>query len=352
MRKLRAISAILFVSVLALPLFSQVGAPANRDVTVMTRNLYLGTDLTPVIVSPDPVTAEAVFANVFTTDYPARAVALADEIDATRPALIGLQEAVIWRTQTPGDLLLGVFAPNATDVVFDLLQSLLDELAIRGLHYAPVVIGMGLDVEVPGFGRDIRLTDREVILARTDLKVAEMKLSNPQAALFTNVLAVPGPLGPLQVLRGWASIDMKVRGKTFRFVTSHLEVIEPNVQLAQANELLQGPASTSLPVVLLGDFNSAASGTGTASYGQIVGAGFVDTWSAVNPLDPGFTCCQNELLDNAVSTLFERIDIVFIRGRIDTLAAERVGHLPVALGPNLHWASDHAGVTATLRILP
>ena len=36
------------------------------------------------------------------TDFPARAEALADEIKANRPDLIGLQEVTAWETSGPG----------------------------------------------------------------------------------------------------------------------------------------------------------------------------------------------------------------------------------------------------------
>ena len=53
------------------------------------------------------------------------------------------------------------------------------------------------------------------------------------------------------------------------------------VQAAQANEILQGPANTTLPVVLVCDCNSNANGTGT--YGNLITAGFEDAWNQTNP---------------------------------------------------------------------
>src|SRR5207248_374113 len=150
-----------------------------------------------------------------------RAAALAAEIDAVRPDLIGLQEAVLIRTQSPPD---GPATP-ATTVTLDYVQMLLDALAARGLAYEVVVQSIGLDAEAPSaLGFDVRHTDREVILARSDLHTSELKLSNAQAGHFTRNCALPSALlGPIPIRRGWVAVDAKVRGKTFRFVSTHLD---------------------------------------------------------------------------------------------------------------------------------
>ncbi len=63
----------------------------------------------------------------------------------------------------------------------------------------------------------------------------------------------------------------------------------------------------------IGDFKSNADGTGAATYGNLLAAGFTDAWSAVHPTDPGATCCQLEDLLNTTSTLSSRIDLVLFR---------------------------------------
>ena len=58
-------------------------------------------------------------------------------------------------------------------------------LAERGLQYEVVVQSINFDAELPSaFGFDVRHTDREVILARSDLKTADLKLSNAQGGNF------------------------------------------------------------------------------------------------------------------------------------------------------------------------
>src|SRR3954453_14476295 len=66
-------------------------------VAVVTRNLYVGTDVDAVIAAlagggdPQPALIQAI-ETLGKTNFPARAAAIADEIAKTRPHAIGLQE--------------------------------------------------------------------------------------------------------------------------------------------------------------------------------------------------------------------------------------------------------------------
>jgi len=325
---------------------------SNRDrtLTVMTRNLYLGVDLLPLFAAPPEQVPAQVAANwmiVQATDFPARAIALAREVDETEPDLIGLQEAVLWRIQSPGDFFTG--NTPATEVVYDFVAILLAELEARDLHYAVVAEATGLDGELPSStGDDLRLTFRDVILARTDLPASELKLSNAQSGNFATNLVVPLGGQPFTILRGWAAVDVKVRGKSLRFITTHLEAFSELVQVAQANEVLAGPANTNLPVVLVGDFNSNADGGGTATYGNLIAAGFADAWPLARA-DNGFTCCQAEDLRNETSLLSERIDLALFRGDFTVDEVDILGEAAADRTDSGLWPSDHAGVVATLR---
>ena len=142
----------------------------DRAVTVMTRNLYFGSDLGPVLAAPDfpavVAAVSAIFASAQATDMPGRMEAIADEIARARPDLIGLQEAALWRT--------GAFTPPfrtpATTVAFDFIELLVHALAARGLHYDVAATTINLDAQLPGFTsnglEEIRLTDRDAILVR------------------------------------------------------------------------------------------------------------------------------------------------------------------------------------------
>ena len=100
----------------------------------------------------------------------------------------------------------------------------------------------------PTLGTTIGFTDRDAIIARSDLAPGELQLANVQIQSFaTNVSApIPGQ-GAVTVPRGWVSVDVTSRGRTFRIVTSHPEPSPPDVQIAQVQELLRGPLATGLP---------------------------------------------------------------------------------------------------------
>jgi len=184
----------------------QLPAEAQRSVTVMTRNAYHGVDaeIGAVLTASGPADLLQKVADVYqgyhARDFGERAVAIVAEIEATQPALLGLQEAILVRTDTPPD---GPATP-ATTVDLDYLEILLDALTSRGLHYEAVVESIGLDVELPSaLGFDVRHTDREVILARADLLPSELSLSNATAGHFTTDCSLPSPtLGPVTIQRG------------------------------------------------------------------------------------------------------------------------------------------------------
>lgn len=335
----------------------QEATPVGRDrvVTLMTQNVYHGVDAELNDVAAGGfadllANVAAVYQGYLERDFPSRAEAFADQIELVRPDLIALQEAILVRTQAPPD---GPATP-ATTVALDYVELLLDALAARGLQYEVVVQLPNFDVELPSaLGFDVRHTDRSAILARADLKTSEFRLSNAQAGNFATNCTLPTGIGAITFLRGWASVDVKIRGKSFRFISTHLDFaclqFTTAIQQAQAAELLGGPAATTLPVVLAGDFNSAADGSG-ASYNDLTAAGFSDAASEAGIGDLP-TCCQDPDLLNAVSTLDTRIDLVLFRGGFSVIDAEVLGDEPPDRTPSGLWPSDHAGVAAAL-VLP
>ena len=327
----------------------QAIAKDKRELDVMTRNLYLGSSLQPALDATNElefvVAVATIFSTVQFTDFATRAGAVADEIAATAPDLIGLQEVSLWETRGP--TLPGI----------DFLAVLLGALDARGLNYsvaavsenakigpAPLVI---CAIPEPIGACTVTLTDRDVILVNDDTPGLEG--GNPQSALFDSQAVLDTPAGPVSFDRGWASIDGTFEGKKFRFVNTHFETEAfPEVQENQAREFLAGPAKAGGAVIAVGDFNSAADGSTTASYAILTKSYFDDAWD-VNPDDPGLTCCQNGTLTNVGSELETRIDLVLTHGASRTLWAEGVGDTQFQTVPPF-WASDHAGVVATVRI--
>src|SRR5262245_17343740 len=202
------------------------GVGGQRAIDVATVNLYIGASFTPV-TTLDPSAPDfgakllagvaTIYGNLVASNFPKRAEALAQELVARAPDLIALQEVPLIRRQAPGDAIGGGTIP-ATAVEADYLAILLEALERNGAHYEPACQVQNFDVEVPlatpaGF-HDLRLTDRDVILKRTDLPPGYLHTSNPQAGNFAAF--VPLPIG-VNVLRGWCSIDVQIRGRNFRF---------------------------------------------------------------------------------------------------------------------------------------
>ena len=326
-------------------------ADSQRTAKVMTRNMDEGTDLDFILAADSfdelLVAVGQTYEEVVASNIPERAAALAREIRDENPDIVGLQEVTLWRT---GPL----FDPKpARRVTFDPLESLLRELERLGLHYEPVAVITNFDFELPSaLGIDIRRTDRDVLLARTGSGVA---VANVQAHNFDTKLPIDSPLlGQIEVPSSWISADVKIRGKRFRVVTTHLDNLAPPVRLGQAFELLQGPANTDLPVVMVGDYNSDAESSDpdqNAAYQLIRSAGFLDAWSETHPGISGFTWpLHDEDPFTPFSTPNQRIDFVFFRGLDSPLSAELIGNELSDLTPSGLWPSDHVGVVATLRL--
>ncbi len=314
-----------------------------RPVKVMTRNLYIGADFSPVLSATSfeelAIKVAQIYGEVQETDFPARAKVLAKEIQEADPYLIGLQEVALLRTGTP-----------ATAVEYDFLVSLQDELSSLGLHYSVVIAQTELDVEAPSaLGFNIRFTLRDVILAKANLPPDELTLSNANSAHYDTTLSLPTVAGPLTFPRGWLSVDATVNRRTFRFINTHLEAFYAPVRFAQSTELLDGPADTPLPVILVGDLNSGPGDTGLSAFANLTGAGLVDTWLEANPNDPGYTFGNDADLLNPIPTLDRRFDHVLTSPGVEVFRSKIVGVDQDNRTPSGLWPSDHAGVVATLR---
>ena len=154
-----------------------------------------------------------------------------------------------------------------------------------------------------------------------------MKVSNPRSGLYQARIPLPNPLlANLPIVRGWASVDVKVRGKSFRFVDTHLEAFSAAVRTLQAVELSQLLADAPLPVVLVGDLNSEPTDAAGA-YGILTGAlGLEDAWVDVHGPAGGNTSGQTDDLNLPESRIDHRIDYVLYQPRaLDAVAADVVG---------------------------
>ena len=395
----RRVAAVL-TAVLALGLAAGPAAAAPKPgqgtpITVMTRNIYLGGDITRPLTATAGLTGAAAlvaFGNanhglrdiVDQTDFPARSKLLAREIAATEPDLIGLQEVALWRSG-PLEFVPPFFAqlgvPNAEHVDYDFLAILLDDLAAIGEPYIAVNVQEESDVEGPSFlgnpfagtasdTSDVRLTMRDVLLKRADDRVKVLASGGHQyaAKLPFNVAGKT-----FQFIRGYNWADVRVGAKTLRVINTHLESQTSFYALAQAREMLAGPANApGKTVVVLCDCNSDPANHSTkpgdptphsAPYALMTAPGALsDEWLQFAPdqacmddqPEPGCTSGLSELVnDPDSSTIDHRIDLVLARGADgQALPADQgrtVGIDPANRTATGLWPSDHAGVVLRLR---
>lgn len=337
----------------------QQGGPDR--LRLMTRNVYLGGDVGPVLqvdfndIGAVVGAAATVWASVQANDFPSRAEALADEILENDPHMVGLQEAVRFVT------LNGQFQPTGG---FDYVQILQSALVARGLSYnvvvqenTDVVLPIAIDLSVGAITEYLKFTDRIALLVRSDVPVSDLAQGNYQAQL---------PLAPGVILkRGWIRVSSEYGDMPFNLINTHLEVqaLAP-VQAGQTAELL-GAVAAGLDEVtfVMGDLNSdAEAGPGapswTPTYNEMIAAGFADVWTRGKADRPGgLTCCHDPNLVNLPGSLDERIDFILVRGAPATpngnlkgaVNATVVGDQAGDIGAAGLWPSDHAGIAARVR---
>ena len=373
------VAVVIGLGCLAVPASSM----AAGQVKVMTRNLYLGADLTPGVKAKNlqdlANAAGTIIHQVDKNKFPVRAKGLAAEILKKKPDLVGLQEVALWRT---GPCTENPIPPKATKVRYDYLKRLLATLNKSGKNYRLVISKPEFDFEIQantdgnestsapgcplGSEINIRLTMRDAIIAR----VGHVTTSNAKAGTFDTLLQEKPAGFSVNVTRGWTRVDGKVPGAgKFRFVNTHLEAFDNQtknhtnkntdvgrgrVREAQAKELVKknGPATGKLPVILLGDLNSDKAtevkpGDGLA-YKALLKAGFVER-SATKPLS---CCIKSGLLTTSgggkLSDFNHKVDHVMTnKPKLVTLVSSAVtGRKPV----NGFWDSDHAGLFSSLTL--
>jgi endonuclease/exonuclease/phosphatase family metal-dependent hydrolase len=361
----------------------------GTKLTLMTRNLYVGADVTQAFEanSVDKLvnTAGNVVNQVHATKFPSvRAASIAAEIKKRKPDLVGLQEVAWWRTG-PVDLNAALGAPSASqtdplggDFLADLLKAVNSgDKQKKGVRYKAVVVNVntGIDVEIPvnddgsgsglaGADHNERLTVGGAILVR---KGVGIKTSRPSSGTYNTLLRVPTGVKNVDLRRGWTAVDVKARGRSFRFVNTHLEsgdsqgsnqtnlgasLGKGDIRAAQARQLVGpgGAAKSKKPVILLGDINSdddtVPDNGDRNAYNALLAAGFSER-STANPL----SCCLNDPFLVGGSTSINDFDhqvdhvltnkkkIKFVKGFVD-------GRAPV----NGLYPSDHAALTSVLKI--
>lgn len=361
-----------------------VGATAQAaDITVMTRNQYLGGDIAPLVATAGTDQFNAAVIATLTQIAANRAEdrldALAQEILGRKPDLVGLQE--VWEfvcVPVPGLPLpagVGCDDPMIRDAFNDHLGL---TLAALGGEYQAVAQVTNLDLQsfgpFPGIPFDVngvpaflRVKDRDVILAASEHAGSAVPVNFGCEPQFVSddgcnfeIVVELALIGRIE--RGFVAVDVTVDGQPVRFVNTHLETRDPPlpaiVQAVQMNELLTRVLLGTPPgrrLVLVGDFNSDPGEVPDplpTPYMQARMAGLHDAWLLRPGNVAGLTCCQAADLRNTPSTLSQRIDHVFLREMPARVKQART--LGATVNDRLSppgrglWPSDHAAVAADL----
>jgi len=357
------------LAVVATALLPSVAEAKKRGpkLTVMTRNVFLGADLSPAIgasaLGQAIDGAGVIWNELQRTKFAERAKPLAREIKRSKADLVGLQEVALWRTQTPSDLGAPPQNPNgkpATHVEQDFLAILKRELKKVHAGYKVVVVQREFDSELPvdqdgsnttggfeGAEFDARLTMRDVILVR---RASKVKLGKTRRGHYATRFEPNVGGFVLPVDRGWASVEARLKGKRFRFVDTHLEAFgEPQIREAQAVELTKGPLKTNRQVILVGDLNSGIARHNEPeqpgdelAFQALAGFGMRDNGAIQS-------CCYSDLFDP--NGVFDHtVDHVLSKPGLKKLRATVTGNKRSERTPSGLWPSDHGGVVSTLRL--
>lgn len=346
-------------------------------IKVMTQNLYLGVDL-DVLFGGDLATAFAQLATSNALDAsnpaagPRRLFDIAWTIAMEAPHLVGLQEVTTYDFTFPDG------STSSLDFL-EVIQGWLYYFYLSGqtpYMWTPVMnelfVSPPISLDLPSGTISVVDRDGDAILVRSDV----VTLAPPVNATFDAVqnFVVFGTI-EFPYPRGFEAVTVEVEGHPLVFVNTHLEVQNfPDVQVAQTGELIAFMDAQTLPVIAVGDFNSAANhdapeGQKTESYKLFRQAGYADLWMREAHSVAGVTCCQAGDLTNVESEQEQRLDLVLVRwgpaGFGGQAEVEVIGEEPDdrisftaqdpftgVTYPLTLWPSDHAGVVATIRPAP
>ena len=186
----------------------------------------------------------------------------------------------------------------------------------------------------------ILFEEGEAILSRYPLRDVAVTELDPSAGFFEHRVALQAT-----AVTPWGDL---------RIVSTHLTHGDPAVNEAQAASLIGFVGETSsgaAPAIVAGDFNARPD---SPQVQALLAQGWIDTYRAANPNDPGLTCCSDDLTDPD-QALDKRIDYIFFvpgDGSLEVAASRVIFDRPAETGTGWLWPSDHAGLLTTLSAEP
>lgn len=348
------------------PQETSVAMAKAPGLTVMTQNMYLGANIDLLLTATSPEEFALVFQQLFTSNAEGfqRAQKLAMQIIEEEPHLVGLQEVTRYTFTTP--------AGTQTMDFLEILKAYLDyfhfinETPYTWTYYRNDMTFSG-DIVVSPDLPVVTYTDADAILVRSGVETP----GGATKVIYDAFEEFSLGLNTLEMRRGYLAVTAMVDGHSYRFANTHLEVQRfAETHNAQAAQLIEELEESTVPVVLVGDFNSAANNDAspeqeTDAYRAFRRAGYSDLWLRERGSVTGYTCCQGPDLTNPISELSQRLDLIMVRygkagfggqSKVEIIGEEVADRFPVLDGGgNLVvtlWPSDHAGVVATIWPAP
>jgi endonuclease/exonuclease/phosphatase family metal-dependent hydrolase len=331
-----ALAALLGALVVPAPA-SAAPKPKPADVSVMTRNMYLGANPLPLATASGEEFERAagrILDAVDASEPNARMKVMAREIAKAKADFVNLQEVTAWYTGKKGG------PARARVVRWDYLGALRGELEALGARYRVAAVSFPLDLEAPtDRGVDVRFKTGNAILVREGVTVERAK-----SGAFKTQFRVPTQaIGTVETTRGWNYVDFRKGAQRGRIVNAHPEAFSTDVRLAQTKELVKGALKTKLRVILAGDMNTGPDlpkAEDRPSYFELTKAGLVDRRT------PEFNCCFSD--DLRTGTWDHIVDRIMTRPKLP-LVRSFIGSTKDTTPSGL-LASDHGAVTSVLRL--
>ncbi|HUG98586.1 MAG TPA: endonuclease/exonuclease/phosphatase family protein, partial [Gammaproteobacteria bacterium] len=275
---------VLQKAALALFFAASLAQAAPIDITVMTRNVYFGANLAPLLLAQNLDEVEAAVSSIWdaavASDPVARMSRIAQEITLANPHVVGLQEAVLWQVN---------FVPQFGGPFYEILDALLPN------HSVQLISPNGSNTLPGADDRIYTLADFDAILVRDDVT-----LLNTFTDQFDAVLGFPLLGSNVLLPRSYGYVDVEIDGFRTRVFNTHTEALFGPINELQGNELISAMNASPYPVIALGDFNPITELFTTNIYANIIDAGFRDSWAELKNLDtdPGFTWRNDPFLND------------------------------------------------------
>jgi hypothetical protein len=272
-------AAVLMAGLVATPAGAAAPSTGARTVDdpdgtirVMGRNLYLGADVGVALeLLPDTRAAvQFMWDQVAATDFDTRVQLLAQEAAAATPHIIGLQEATTWSCRP--------HPWSAPVTVYDFTAQFLEATQDAGVGYQVASRGdveaynPGYEIPAIPFLTEVSDPDTFQPLFGTDTAACGFVIGDAllvRSDIAPDVLAAGTSeyddryaVAPVvfTIDRGYAWADIAIAGTTVRAVTTHLESLwatDGEVASAQqAQQLVEDLSTTTVPLIVIGDFNS------------------------------------------------------------------------------------------------